>query len=155
MIQRIQTLYLLLVVALMAVVNFFPLVMFRVMDGMYVMTSTKVYATLEAEQFDFADYWCKLLPVFSVITIAIAVAAIFSYKNRIRQMRYCIYAILTILVYYGCFGMQVWSVYKATEAMPLPTLIAQLPLISIVILFLAGRAIKRDEDLVRSTDRIR
>ena len=53
------------------------------------------------------------------------------------------------------YGAQTWLVFTVTQTMPLPSLSAQMPLIAVVFLFLAGRAIKRDEDLVRSTERLR
>ena len=70
-------------------------------------------------------------------------------------MRKCIYAILLVIVYYMVYGAQTWLVFTVTQTMPLPSLSAQMPLIAVVFLFLAGRAIKRDEDLVRSTERLR
>ena len=53
------------------------------------------------------------------------------------------------------YGLQVWFVCSSTSALFMPAITAQFPLIAVILLFLAGRAIKRDEDLVRSTERLR
>lgn len=154
MIQRIQSLYLLLAAILVAVANFFPLAHCKVEEGFYTLDALGVSAS-GVSGFAGNTLWCWTLIPLSVVTLYFILAALFGYKNRIAQMRRCIYAILTILLYYIGFGMAVWNVYDATATFPDLALMAECPLIAIILLFLAGRAIKRDEDLVRSMDRIR
>lgn len=153
MIQRIQTVYLLLAAVLVAVVNFFPLAHCQGAEVCYTMTSLGVDST--GEPFTGAAYWSCFLPACSLFAFILIVMALFSYKKRIVQMRRCVYAILVLLVYYVFFGIQIWTLNDVTGIFPDFALIAELPLIAIVLLFLAGRAIKRDEDLVRSMDRLR
>lgn len=154
MIQRIQSIYLFVAAVLLAVVNFFPLAHCRVEEGFYTITSLGVDAS-GVEEFSGQQFWCWFLPALSIIAIAFTLAALFGYKNRIVQMRRCIYAILTVIAYYIVFGVEVWVVNSTTGHFPDLALLAELPLIAIILLFLAGRAIKRDEDMVRSMDRIR
>lgn len=155
MIQRIQSLYLVVAAILVAVANFFPLAHCFVSDqGFYTINSYGVVASNVAE-FTGSNVWCWVSTAFSVVAFCLIVAALFGYKDRIGQMRRCVFAILAIVVYYVFFGIEVWSLNSATGVFPSLELIAELPLIAIIIIFLAGRAIKRDEDLVRSMDRIR
>lgn len=154
MIQRIQTLHLLVATILLVAVNFFALATFAVDGGMYRMSIFGV-DSFGVEEYGSTQWLCYLLPLVSGAAALLSLVNIFGYKNRVAQMRKCIYAILLIIIYYMVYGAQAWIVFSATQAMPLPALSAQLPLIAVVFLFLAGRAIKRDEDLVRSTERLR
>ena len=154
MIQRIQTLHLLVATILLVAVNFFPLATFDVEGGIYRMSSFGIDA-FGTEAYTGTQWLCYLLRLLSGVAALVSFLNIFGYKNRIAQMRKCIYAILLVIVYYMVYGAQTWLVFTVTQTMPLPSLSAQMPLIAVVFLFLAGRAIKRDEDLVRSTERLR
>lgn len=154
MIQRIQTLYLLLAAILVVTVNFFPLAHCQQgAEVCYTMTSIGVDST--GAPFPGAVYWSCFLPACSFFALLLIIMAVFGYKNRVVQMRRCVYAILVLLVYYVFFGIQIWTMNDVTGIFPDLALVAELPLIAIVFVFLAGRAIKRDEDLVRSMDRLR
>jgi ABC-type polysaccharide transport system permease subunit len=96
-------------------------------------------------------------PLFFIlifISIALAIIAILNYKKRQHQFvlnRLNILANLTLL---GVF------VYRSLTVSG-ETLISEkgigmfLPILSIVFLVLANRSIKKDEDLVKSVDRLR
>lgn len=153
MIQRIQSLYLLLATVLVALTNFFALAHFKVDEGFYTLSAFGIEAS-GVETWS-GGVWYLLLPLINVLTIALLLAALFGYKKRIKQMRRCIYAILSNLLFYASFAFVCWKVYGVTGVYPDLALMAEMPLIAIILIFLAGRAIKRDEDLVRSMDRIR
>jgi hypothetical protein len=84
-----------------------------------------------------------------------AFITIFLYKNRRRQIRIC-YALLLIQVL-------IYALYFIFERnyLPLSDFFQHIrftfvfPLITIVLLFLAIRGIKKDEKLIRSLDRLR
>ena len=154
MIQRIQSIYLLIAVILIAVADFFPIAHCHMGTGFYTISA------LGVESSGLADYggtslWCWLAAAMSVVSVIFIMMAIFGYKDRIGQMRNCVFAMIAIIIYYVFFGIEVYEMYTATNVFPDLGLIAELPLIAIIFIFLAGRAIKRDEDLVRSMDRIR
>ena len=93
------------------------------------------------------------LDLFSIL---IATITLFQYKNRIRQILFCNWLILInvlmlIPLIYGCiFG------YDSGYVLIKDIIIwLSLPLISTISAFLARRYIKKDEELVRSADRIR
>ena len=158
MIQRIQTLYRLIATALLVAVNFFPLATFSVIQagsqGMYRMSVFGI-DSFGVEAYAGAQWACWLFPVFSGLAALISLFALFDYKNRLGQMQKCIYGILLVILFYMAYGLQVWFVYSTTSAIFMPSITAQLPLVAVIFLFLAGRAVKRDEDLVRSMDRLR
>lgn len=154
MIQRIQTVYLFLAAVLILIVHFSPIAHVHVGQGFYTLTSFGVEASGVGE-FGGSNVWCWLGTACNVVACALVVLALFGYKNRVGQMRRCVFAILAIMAYYVFVGVEVWMLNDATGVFPDLGLIGQCPFIALVLIFLAGRAIKRDEDLVRSMDRIR
>lgn len=90
----------------------------------------------------------------SVLTMLIVIVAIVQFKNRQNQFVLNRVAILIQFFLLGFF------VYRALS-MPGEGLTSEkgigafVPIVSIVLLALANRAIKKDEDLVKSVDRIR
>jgi len=136
MIQRIQTIFMLIVAFLMA--------------GLFVWFPVLKNDTGEL-------LFQRSEPLFFIlifISIALAIIAILNYKKRQHQFvlnRLNILANLTLL---GVF------VYRSLTVSG-ETLISEkgigmfLPILSIVFLVLANRSIKKDEDLVKSVDRLR
>ena len=108
MIQRIQTIYMLIVSIISGVALFFS----------------------------FGDWACLLLFGLSAL---LAIISIFAFKKRQNQFVLNRINILSNLILLGVFSWRVLVV----------------PFISIVFLFLANRAIHRDEELVKSADRLR
>lgn len=154
MIQRIQTVYLFIAAVLVAVTNFFPLAHCYVGQGFYTISSMGVEAS-GVPEFTGSSMWCVFASGAWAAALALILLSIFGYKNRIKQMKTCIYAILVLVIFYVFFGVEVWTVNNETGVFPDLGIIAELPLIAIILIFLAGRAIKRDEDMVRAADRIR
>ena len=136
MLQRIQTVYLMLSVLIMgALYLWFPVIMDK--DGTVIID--------RGEPLVFG------LVMFSII---LAVFSIVSFKNRKKQF---ILNRLNILLNFILLGVFVYrSLTLSGEALVSEKGIGIfLPLISIVFLVLANKAIKKDEDLVKSADRLR
>ena len=136
MLQRIQTVYLILSVLIMgALYLWFPVIMDK--DGTVIID--------RGEPLVFG------LVMFSII---LAVFSIVSFKNRKKQFVFNRLNILSNFILLGVF------VYRSLTLSG-ETLVSEkgigvfLPLISIVFLVLANKAIKKDEDLVKSADRLR
>lgn len=90
----------------------------------------------------------------SVLTMLIVIVAIFQFKNRKNQFVLNRVAILIQFFLLGFFVYRALSV--PGEGLTSEKGIgAFVPIVSIVLLALANRAIKKDEDLVKSVDRIR
>ncbi|MFL5752166.1 MAG: DUF4293 domain-containing protein, partial [Bacteroidia bacterium] len=89
-----------------------------------------------------------LIPVISLITI-------FQFKNRPRQARMA--RVLMLLSAFLLTAMLTMEFFKGEKAIWEKTYLwpSFLPIISTISAFLAARFIKKDEELVRSADRIR
>ena len=101
------------------------------------------------EQNSFLKYDTLLISLFSVISI-------FLFKNRKKQkilvnVNYVLLFIQIILMYY--YGLSKRYVDYSPEYNPVISLI--FPLISVWLNYIASKGIKKDEDLVKSYDRIR
>jgi len=151
MIQRIQTIYLLLASIAMGGTFFLPLA-----------TASGDTATLAATGDNFfADgvYWAKESPAaFGALILAVAVlAAIFLYKNRPKQMQFAglaLIAVFVMIVLFAALGYYYAQRLPEGSTAQLATGSA-LPFIAMPLLYLAYRSIKKDEELVRSSDRLR
>jgi hypothetical protein len=90
------------------------------------------------------------LLMLQIITIAVNLTTIFSYKRRPLQIRYCILNGLCLLVYQG---IAIFVVARAVDShWQLPLVF---PAIATICTFIAIRYIAKDEALVRSQDRLR
>ena len=152
MIQRIQTLYLLLVVILGVVLCFMPVLQ---------LVSPQEAETLEVwEVSAFGFHAVPLqglwgLTVTTVLIPLLALVDIFLYKNRILQARLNIFTVMLCLGYYGVLAIYVWlaKMSLGVEWHIIPW--ASIPLICLILTLMATRAILKDEALVRAADRIR
>ena len=150
MIQRIQTLYLLLVVILGTVLCFFSPVQFLAPEA-------TEYISLQA-----FDKW-----PLAVMTLAIpllALVVIFLFKRRLLQARLNIMNVILCLGYYALVALYTAFVVKGYEPIGETTLAgakwylnvwAAIPLVNIVLTMMATRRILKDEALVRAADRLR
>lgn len=106
---------------------------------------------------DKGDYIVKAIPltILLVVIVLLLLIAIFSYKNRILQMRLSVFCILLMigsigLIYFyalhgkGKIGGEIFYLYPVI-----------FPVVSVILAFLAFKGVKKDEELVRSYDRIR
>ncbi|WP_437397081.1 DUF4293 domain-containing protein [Flagellimonas lutimaris] len=136
MIQRIQTLFLLIVGLISGVLPFF-LNLWVEVGGKEVFAQDQVIVSL----------------VFYVATV-LAVVSILMYKKRQNQFVVNRLNIILNLFLLGFFVYR--SLSLSGETVVSEKGIGMLiPVFSIVFLVLANRAIKKDEDLVKSVDRLR
>ena len=136
MIQRIQTIYLLLAFVVTCVLPFiFPL--WTMADG--------------------KDYFFMQNQVYIVVlglSTTLSLLSIVSYKKRQNQFVMNRLNIILNLILLGLFVYRTLNV--SGETMVSEKGIGMfLPIVAIFLLVLANRAIKKDEDLVKSVDRLR
>lgn len=135
MIQRIQTLYLAIAAIVSGILPFvFPL--FTQGDQKFYFMQDLTYAALFGGSF-----------VLSLYTIS-------AYKKRQNQFVLNRLNILVNLILLGLFVYRSLNLSGGAEASEKGIGIF-LPIVSIVCLVLANRAIKKDEELVKSVDRLR
>jgi len=96
-----------------------------------------------------------LISLLFLITILIFIT-IFLFKNRILQMRICIFNMLLLI---GSIFLILYYYKKAINKIQLDFLQykfpAIFPLIVFILIYLAFRAIRKDEILVQSANRLR
>ena len=152
MLQRIQTVYLLIIVALMVATLFLPLAMLQAGDQFYSFDATGV-STITAEPE--LVYPTGLFALTAVISI-LSLITIFLFKKRILQIRLCIFNAILMLGFYALFGFFVWILKDQLAGAALSVKIAlSFPIIALILDYLAIRNIGADEALVRSLDRLR
>lgn len=156
MLQRIQTLYLLIVVVAMSLTLFLPSMRAISPEGIdYALSTLRGFYPVEQGGFHLSGVtiW---LAITNVVILLIALFTIFMYKWRIIQIRFSIFNMVLLIGYYAIFFftryviLQQNTMDSTTFSWPII-----LPLISAILTYLALRAIGKDEALVRSLDRLR
>ena len=160
MIQRIQTVYLFIVVALGITLCFVPVLQFDTTETAQTVRMWYLSATGLTEQTvtDLPPVVLQGLWGLMVATILIPLLAlidIFLFKKRILQARLNIFLALLCLGYYGVLAIYVWLAKMTMEIMWHVMPWASVPAICFVLTLMATRAILKDEALVRAADRIR
>lgn len=179
MIQRIQTVYLLLAACAMALCFMFPT---ATIDTVVETLNVKAVGELNLVAHTVPDMNEQLLSgqdivldqnmyiktwpmlVLALVIMAIALVSMFLYKNRKVQVRVVSVGFLLTVVY--LFLVFIWMVDRWADA-ALTSLQANIegathfgvgafaPIAAVLLLILAQRAIKKDEALVRAADRLR
>ena len=136
MIQRIQTIYLVISAIIMgALFMWFPVVLGK--DGSIIMERNE-----------------PLVFGLIFVSIALAIISILSFKKRQLQFVLNRLNIISDFVLLGVFVYRLLTLSGETIVSE-KGIGVLFPIISIVFLVLANKAIKRDEDLVKSVDRLR
>ncbi|UYQ92264.1 DUF4293 domain-containing protein [Chitinophaga horti] len=149
MIQRIQSLYLLLAAGAGAATWFYNLWKANVNAG----TSTYVKYFNAQESY--------LVFIVYMVIVALALLCIFLYKNRKLQFRL---TVLNVFLTAAAIILQYFKVQATANALEqkgqqiisssyLPA--AFLPVLMLILLILAARGIYKDEKLIKSLDRLR
>ncbi len=147
MIQRIQTLYILLAAILTALLLKLNFAELTVSGEFYIFNAKGI---ISGEQTLFSG-----LPLFlfSWLISLLHLGAIFLYKRRILQMRILVFTIILLL---GLFGVMLYFLYASFSGAEVAFKIPMtFPVIAIILDYLAIRAIGKDEALIRSLNRIR
>jgi len=135
MIQRIQSLYLVLAAIIAGTLPF--------VFNLWGTTENAVVFAIDKQY---------LLAGF-MISAGMSLASIFMFKNRKSQF---VINRLNIILNFILLAVFVYSSLTTSGEMQISEKgVGILPIISIVLLVLANKAIKKDEDLVKSVDRLR
>ena len=179
MIQRIQTLWLALAAVCMGLCFVFPVASYTIdyTENQQVVSQLNLVAAdgphyskalaagepkveLFQSQVD-VSMWP--LVTMTAVVLALALLCICLYKKRTLQMRMVAVAFLLNVVYafllffwaVDAYADQLGALFTQTEQHVTWGVGAFLPLAAIVFFFLAQRAIRKDEALVRAADRLR
>lgn len=144
MIQRIQSIYLLIsAICTLGLTHLLAL---------WVDSSNKAVSAFTL--FNSEDFYLQIIPVLFILSGVFSVISIFLYKSRKKQLSL---NRVNILINFLIIGLVLY--YLLT--LPGENTISEkgigvvLPIVSISFLALANKAIKKDDDLVKSVDRLR
>lgn len=132
MIQRIQTLFLLIASALL----FSMFLSKMAISGDEYVKFTEIHSLL----------------IMNIITFTLTFCTIFLYRHRILQIRISVFNVVILLAYQGWI---LWLFFNNRPQDSSFTIYSVFPIVSAILIFTAIRYIARDEALVQSTSRIR
>jgi hypothetical protein len=143
MIQRVQTVYLLITSIISGVLIFVFNLWKSIEKSIFALDLLKSESNV-----------LKLIPILFLVSAMLAFVAIFIFKNRKLQF---VIGRLTILINLILLGLLIYvSLTLPGEASVSEKGIGMfIPILAILLLVLANKAIKKDEDLVKSVDRLR
>ena len=156
MIQRVQSIWLLLTTLTLICLIFFPIVSNHANGEVYSIYKNGFYREFHGTSG--SGYSLSLFPLLMVISNVIlaflSFINIFFFRNRTLQKRMCV-IIMVLLA-----GFNFW-VLQSAQSIPgglkdvSVSVGAFLPILAIIFCFLAFRGIRNDERLIRSADRLR
>ncbi len=137
MLQRIQTIYLILAFVVTGILPFL-IPLWKMSDGKeYLFMQNQVYVILLG------------------LSTTLSLLSIISFKKRQNQFVIGRLNIILNLILLGLFVYRSLNLSGETLAVSEKGIGMFLPIVAIVLLVLANKAIKKDEDLVKSVDRLR
>ncbi|MBK6938072.1 MAG: DUF4293 domain-containing protein [Chitinophagaceae bacterium] len=139
MIQRKQTLWLLLATVAAVLTFMFPFATGEELIKENMKQNTEITAG--------SNFFTLIL---SIVTIGISAISIFMFKDRKLQLRLCLFGLLIAISILVLYVLEMNKLVTST-----PALWAILPVVIIVCYFFAFRGIRSDEKLVKSLDKLR
>lgn len=152
MIQRKQTIFLLIALVLNIVCLCLPVGRFVSQTMGVDATLTNLWIRMSDGSLQFSAWY-----LFAILLLScpVTIWAIISYKNRLFQARLCLCCMLLMVFWYiGYSIVKFWTAPDLNAELVMAWTYF-LPFVSLVFYFLARRGIMADEKLVRSMDRIR
>ena len=144
--QRIQTLYLIVAILLQWTCLFVPV-------GTYNQEIPKLAGQYVYLYNDISNI--EVIVISALISIC-ALVAIFKFKCRKTQMKICTLLIFATFASMCLAIVEGWLFIQSQAAMPhICYFSLLLPLLTILMVVLAKRAIRKDDELVRSSNRLR
>lgn len=158
MIQRVQSIYLGLISIIYAILFFTPVASVKISGGEFPLYKSFFYGAKNADTGEILHTkGFVLLTVYAILLIILPIVAIFMYRNRPKQIKLTRFTLIIniLLVLKLFFYME--GDFQFPKSVPSITYLweSYLTLITVFMLYMAQRAIKKDDDLVKSADRLR
>lgn len=150
MIQRIQTVYLLLAVVVGIVANSMEIATLGT-DGLL---RCRVFSLWLVDADGGRNMSTCAIFIIQLVCLTMALFTIFQYRNRKMQMVFCNALVTLMVIWYMITGAYLYffsqdmSILSIRWGLPLP-------LLEIILFIMAKKRIKHDDDLVKAADRIR
>jgi hypothetical protein len=156
MFQRIQTVYMFIAAVACILLFFLPVAKYaHDTQGIYIFYITGIKYMIEPPVI--VNFW-KTFPLLLILvcSVILILTAIFLYKNRKMQLWLVnIGFLLNIALIILIFLVYINHFEKHFNSLPSYQIGIFIPLVSLVCLILASRAIRKDEAMVKSSDRLR
>lgn len=149
--QRIQTVWLVLAFAAMIALLFLPIGIFATPQGNWIMYNWSTRPQIGVGTV--MNHWG--LFVLALIIALLSLYIVFLYKKRKLQMRLTMLGMLLTVGYLIYYMVEAVKLTNALQASYGFKFALALPIITIILLFMARRAIRKDEVLVRMSNRLR
>ncbi len=158
MLQRIQTVYLAVAAIACIVLYFFPIANFyNEVQGNYKFFICHIQSMDPEPKLRFSALFSLPAIILSLASVGFSIGTIFLFKKRWLQIRLIAFNAITlivlILVLFFFYTAQLKTMTGADPDYTYPGML--LPILALVMLILANRAIKKDEHKVKSADRLR
>lgn len=152
--QRIQTIFLSIVVIISVVGLFFPLMQIEMEAGTLIsITPLENVITGNLHTAIANPIWVGIL---EILTAVFTLFIILKYKKRILQIRLLSIDMLLNLMIIAAMFLITDSTVKSLEVLhPDYAIACGVPIVNVILILLANRAIRKDEVKVRTADRIR
>ncbi len=152
MIQRIQSIYLLLSAIVTVLFMFLPLA------TLFTPGAPVIFSAIGVCEAGSGNAVATILPltIVSALAVILPLVNIFLYRNRPLQIRVCGFTTLMLLAIYATFGIYVFNMSNTLQAESVQWGAAlSMPFVALVLNIIAQSKVRADERLVRSADRLR
>ena len=157
MLQRIQTVYLILVAVLMTLAAVLPVAeYFDVAKNIVYQLDMRGFVQLNPDGTFLSAISTNPVTFIFGIILVVTIMTIFKYKNRKQQFRLCTINFLLILIYTIVLAVVIFVGKNKLVGTELTLKIpAVFSIVALILNYLAMRGIAKDENLVKSMDRLR
>jgi predicted ferric reductase len=157
MLQRIQTVYLILVAVLMTLAAVLPVAeYFDVAKNIVYQLDMRGFVQLNPDGTFLSAISTNPVTFIFGIILVVTIMTIFKYKNRKQQFRLCTVNFLLILIYTIVLAVVIFVGKNKLVGTELTLKIpAVFSIVALILNYLAMRGIAKDENLVKSMDRLR
>jgi len=156
MIQRIQTVYLLAIVVLSGFVFFSPLAeLINKVDNIFYLVDFKSISMVQPTGGNTIESRIWAVTAVTAVVPILALITIFSFKNRVKQIRFTVINMSFMLSFYIFMTLYLWPACERLHADWHLQIVSVFPLLNLILSYLAIGAIGKDDKLVKSLDRLR
>ena len=155
MIQRIQSVYLLLIAILTSFTLFLPSASLINKTGAlnYIVNYKGVFLLQNSGPVFVQNVFS--LSALTILILFVTILTIFLYKKRMLQIRLLFFNIVLMLGYYAILFIYLWQLGEKLNAEWILKMVTAFPLINVILSVLAIRAIGKDAALIKSLNRLR
>ena len=149
MIQRIQTIYLFIAFLASAILFFnIPFAVFQITSPVSVELPFNLMSKYQ-------NVTTLPLIILNALVVGLSFAAILMYNKRILQLRITMFSFLANIIFIIVLFFTADSLQKHLNVETTYKYGSFIPLVVLILLIFANKAIKKDEKLVKDTDRLR